>query len=318
MKEDTEKRRRRCSENLRDDLSDKLVHNKLRRIYILLPKDEDHQSTHPIDQYHQSPYPIGQDHQSAHPIGQDHQITHPIGQDHQSTQPIGQDHQSTHPIGEDHQSTHPIDEDHQSTHPIGQDHQSTHPIDENHQSTHPIGQDHQSAYPIGQDHQSTYPIGKDHHFTYSIGQDHQSIHPIGPDHQSTDPIGQDHQSTHPIGQVNIKLNQVSGTITTDGLAYEDDTDEESHCEAVPVLDVDVPSVKGIPDSKLRALAIRCRDKLSVIQNATYVCQEESTMEHLYKLLDKAATYMSSTLQRDDDFIKTPEVKVKKRKRLIVI
>ena len=188
MKEDTEKRRRRCSENLRDDLSDKLVHNKLRRIYILLPKDEDHQSTHPIDQ----------------------------------------------------------------------------------------------------------------------------------DHQSTHPIGQDHQSTHPIGQVNIKLNQVSGTITTDGLAYEDDTDEERHCETVPVLDVDVPSVIGIPDSKLRALAIRCRDKLSVIQNATYVCQEESTMEHLYKLLDKAATYMSSTLQRDDDFIKTPEVKVKKRKRLIVI
>ena len=268
MKEDKEKRRRRCSENLRDDLSDKLVHNKLRRIYILLPKDEDHQSTHPIDQDHQSTHPIGLDHQSAHPIGQDHQSAHPIGQDHQSTYPIGQDHQSTHPIG--------------------------------------------------QDHQSTYPIGKDHHFTYSIGQDHQSIHPIGPDHQSTDPISQDHQSTHPIGQVNIKLNQVSGTMTIDGLAYEDDTDEERDCEAVPVLDVDVPSVKGIPGSKLRALAIRCREKLSVIQNATYVCQEESTMEHLYKLLDKAATCMSSTLQRDDDFIKKPEVKVKKRKRLIVI
>ena len=47
---DTEKLRRKCSERLRDDLSVKSVARIVRRIYILLPTDESHESTHLIEQ----------------------------------------------------------------------------------------------------------------------------------------------------------------------------------------------------------------------------------------------------------------------------
>lgn len=68
--------------------------------------------------------------------------------------------------------------------------------------------------------------------------------------------------------------------------------------------------KKTPRSKLKILAIKCRESLSIIQNATYLCQEESTLEHLSVLLNEASSYMNNMLHKEEGLIPEPP---KKRK-----
>lgn len=65
-----------------------------------------------------------------------------------------------------------------------------------------------------------------------------------------------------------------------------------------------------PRSKLKILATKCRESLSIIQNATYLCQEESTLEHLSVLLNEALSYMNNMLHKEEGLIPEPH---KKRK-----
>lgn len=68
--------------------------------------------------------------------------------------------------------------------------------------------------------------------------------------------------------------------------------------------------KKTPRSKLKILAIKCRESLSIIQNATYLCQEESTLEHLSVLLNEASSYVNNMLHKEEGLIPEPP---KKRK-----
>lgn len=105
---------------------------------------------------------------------------------------------------------------------------------------------------------------------------------------------------------------VSSSIANeDDMCDEEDVEGDVINEKLSVSDSDLPKCKKVPRSKLKCLAMKCRESLSIIQNTTYLCQEESTLEHLCTLLNEASSYMHSMLHKEEGLI--PEMVSKKRK-----
>lgn len=96
----------------------------------------------------------------------------------------------------------------------------------------------------------------------------------------------------------------------DDLCDEEDVEDDITDKNVELSDANLPTCKKTPRSKLKILAIKCRESLSIIQNATYLCQEESTLEHLSVLLNEASSYMNNMLHKEEGLIPEPP---KKRK-----
>lgn len=104
---------------------------------------------------------------------------------------------------------------------------------------------------------------------------------------------------------------VSGFVSNeDDLCDEEDVEDDITDKNVVLSGANLPTCKKTPRSKLKILAIKCRESLSIIQNATYLCQEESTLEHLSVLLNEASSYMNNMLHKEEGLIPEPP---KKRK-----
>jgi hypothetical protein len=61
--------------------------------------------------------------------------------------------------------------------------------------------------------------------------------------------------------------------------------------------LELPSTKKGPKA-LRALAVQCREKLSLIQNATYLCQSQEGLVELDVMLNEAFTFINTKLYKD--------------------
>ncbi|KAL5014150.1 hypothetical protein ScPMuIL_008420 [Solemya velum] len=61
---------------------------------------------------------------------------------------------------------------------------------------------------------------------------------------------------------------------------------------------ELPSPKHGPGA-IKIAAIQCREKLSLIQNATYLCQNEETLKELNKQLEAASLFINSHLYLED-------------------
>jgi hypothetical protein len=107
---------------------------------------------------------------------------------------------------------------------------------------------------------------------------------------------------------------VSGSIANEDRMCDEEDEEDAVGDAVSLSDSSLPTCKKTPRSKLKGFAIQCRERLSIIQNATYLCQEESTLEHLCTLLNEASAYVYSRLHKEDGLI--PEKTPKKRKQTV--
>ncbi|XP_062587621.1 uncharacterized protein LOC134249268 [Saccostrea cucullata] len=106
---------------------------------------------------------------------------------------------------------------------------------------------------------------------------------------------------------------VSGSVTNeDELCDEEDVLCDITGEDIGLSDATLPSCKKMPRSKLKILATKCRESLSIIQNATYLCQDETTLEHLSVLLNEASSYINNRLHKEEGLIPEPS---KKRKRV---
>lgn len=104
---------------------------------------------------------------------------------------------------------------------------------------------------------------------------------------------------------------VSGFVSNeDDLCDEEDVEDDITDKNVVLSGANLPTCKKTPRSKLKILAIKCRESLSIIQNATYLCKEESTLEHLSVLLNEASSYMNNMLHKEEGLIPEPP---KKRK-----
>lgn len=75
--------------------------------------------------------------------------------------------------------------------------------------------------------------------------------------------------------------------------------------------IDLPSAKRGPKS-LKALAVQCREKLSLLQNATYLCQSENAFIVLDSNLKEALSAFNSSLYRDSGLCTEAE-HIKKKK-----
>lgn len=75
--------------------------------------------------------------------------------------------------------------------------------------------------------------------------------------------------------------------------------------------IDLPSAKRGPKS-LKALAVQCREKLSLLQNATYLCQSEDAFIVLDSNLKEALSAFNSSLYRDSGLCTEAE-HIKKKK-----
>lgn len=62
--------------------------------------------------------------------------------------------------------------------------------------------------------------------------------------------------------------------------------------------LDLPSPKHGPGS-LKAAAVECRERLSLIQNATYICQKEDILKELSTKLEAASVFINSNLHVED-------------------
>lgn len=78
----------------------------------------------------------------------------------------------------------------------------------------------------------------------------------------------------------------------DGATHFGDSDGDDASQLI-----DLPSAKRGPKS-LKALAVRCREKLSLLQNATYLCQSEDAFIVLDSNLKEALGAFNSSLYRD--------------------
>lgn len=75
--------------------------------------------------------------------------------------------------------------------------------------------------------------------------------------------------------------------------------------------MDLPSARKSPKS-LKALAIQCREKLSLLQNATYLCQSEGAFRALDCQLEDALSAFKSSLYMDSGLFKETVDKVTKK------
>lgn len=98
------------------------------------------------------------------------------------------------------------------------------------------------------------------------------------------------------------------------IADKDDLCDEEDVDIIDktifLTDENLPKGKRNPRSKLKTLAIKCRESLSMIQSATYLCQDESTLEYLSVLLNEASSYINTSLHQEEGLIPEPP---KKRK-----
>lgn len=92
----------------------------------------------------------------------------------------------------------------------------------------------------------------------------------------------------------------------DGATHFGDSDGDDASQLI-----DLPSAKRGPKS-LKALAVQCREKLSLLQNATYLCQSEDAFIVLDSNLKEALSAFNSSLYRDSGLCTEAE-HIKKKK-----
>ena len=110
---------------------------------------------------------------------------------------------------------------------------------------------------------------------------------------------------------NLDLDVIALPVAVDPtLSCNDDEDHE--ILESPITDDQLPSTKKGPKSQKKALAILCREKLSIIQNATYLCQDEDALRHLSTLLGEASEYIAGHLHKDEGLVPEPESQKSKK------
>ena len=126
-----------------------------------------------------------------------------------------------------------------------------------------------------------------------------------------------HYRSSPYFTIDLKVMGFPVAVSSEGDEEEEveEMTEEDHVfeEAMDGL-VELPSAKKGPKS-LKSLAIECREKLSLIQNATYLCQSYDALLELNVKLNDAFSYINENLYKDSGICtETTEEKKQKKKQ----
>ena len=78
----------------------------------------------------------------------------------------------------------------------------------------------------------------------------------------------------------------------------------------------LPSAKKGPKS-LKGLAISCREKLSIINNATYLCNKEEALTKLSSLQDEAVNFINANLYTEGSLLQEEKSETRRKRKLVL-
>ena len=109
---------------------------------------------------------------------------------------------------------------------------------------------------------------------------------------------------------------IQGFIQANEKIYEYEQPDEDLTEHDDVQELDLdklpPSKKST--SNLKRAAVKCREKLSVLRDATYQCQDVEALEQMANILDQAAKHIKNHMYIEDGLVKESKSEPPQNKR----